>query len=283
MRNVRGIPSFAQPPIGMKVPHTAEVVTTLTVALVLFAMVIGGAIAWRRTRSNLYPFLLIGAVLACIDEPIMDMLAPAWHARYGQWIAFQTFGRPIPVWVVLAYPILFWGFPCIVYALLQRGVTRRQVWIGAGIAAIGDLVFEIPILHGGLYVYYGYQPFKIGGFPIPWMFINGLCVLSMAAVLVASPDLCKGRRAVLLVALPIASQLATAAIGLPLYSVLNTDAPHYVKWLGATATIVIGIIAFDSIAKFISVKRPRQIEKSSSLRDSVVELADLQQRALVNK
>jgi hypothetical protein len=232
-------------------PHTPQTVATIGVGVAVFVLVVVVLFAWFRTRSLIYPVVVISGAIAALNEPIADVLGLVWHRGPGQWNVFTTFGRPIPLWAVFAYPLYFGGGTCLVLLVLRHGVTRRGLWTGfLGVCAI-DVLLEIPILHSNLYVYYGYQPFKVFGLPLIWLFINAIgCLIAAVAIRLGENYLRGGLRPLFILPLVPAAQIAALATGLLAFCTLNTDLTGFIPWLSTAVTLVFGSVVVDVVARF---------------------------------
>ncbi|WP_133067004.1 hypothetical protein [Mycolicibacterium sphagni] len=231
-------------------PHTAQVVCTIAVAVVSVLAVIAVSLAWRRTRSSVYPLIMLGGLACVFNEPIVDLLGLCWHPRTGQWRLFETFGRPIPVWAALGYMLVFGIMSAVLFGLLSRGAGYRRLWAGVVVFWLVDLAVELPLLRQGIYIYYGDQPLRVGGFPLTWLLINGLGGLLIAVGIARLPGLFGGRRRWLIVPFMPAMQLLAASIAIPAFSVLNADVSSGWRWVGVLATAVIGVALIDGLIRF---------------------------------
>jgi hypothetical protein len=257
---------FPQPPVDTLVmPAGPQQVITIILAVLVTAIVVAALRDWRRSHSPVYLLLIVGGTLAAANEPIVDVLGLCFHPAIAGWTAFETYGRPIPAWALLAYPMFFGGLSCLVIMALRRGATRKNFWLGVTAIFVVDLVLELPLLAADVYVYYGYQPFKLLGlFPVHWLLINGLGVLLIAAPVVKFPRFFKGPRSLVLVILPALGQFAAAAIAIPIFSLLNTNAPAVFLWAADAATMALGFVCFNAVATAVCVPAERKVAAVSA-------------------
>jgi hypothetical protein len=66
-----------------------------------------------------------------------------WHARYGQRIVFETFGRPIPLWMLLMYYWFIGGLSVYTLNRIVDGLTIRQFWILYILYVVGEGLCEL--------------------------------------------------------------------------------------------------------------------------------------------
>ena len=252
------MPEFPQPPTGMVMPQTAQLLATIGLWLPATALFVAAAVYWRRGGSPVYLLGMFGGLIAAFNEPIADVLLNCYHAEIGQWTVFSSFGRDIPLWAVGFYPIYFGGLTLLMYTLLLRGVTRRTYWILAGAVVLGNVVLEWPVLPLHMYLYYGDQPYRILGFPILVGVLNTLGATLGAVVMAHLADWLTGPRRLLILAIPAWSDLAAYGVVLPHLLTLNSEASTPVKYLGTTAGIVLGLAALDGIGRFAARRFPAQ-------------------------
>ena len=162
---------------------------------------------------------------------------------------FETFGRPVPLWVVFGYVLVFGLLPTLDLALLRRGATYKVMWAATAINLAVDTAIEVPLTGQRLYYYYGDQPFMIGQFPMPQLAVNGTCALLIATVVFRFPQAFTGVRALWLLLVAPASQLGALAVGVPAFSVLGTDLPQSLRWVGVGISLVLGVVAMDKLLR----------------------------------
>lgn len=244
-----GLPGFFEaPPFEWDMPYTVMNVTIGIILAVTLFFVVCAVTAQRRTGSPFYLLLFVGGAAAVFNEPIADLLGHCWHPAINI-PAFTTFGRPIPLWVVLAYPPIYGGWTALVLWLLHRRFTRNTVWLGAGILFAIDAVAEIIWLRFELYTYYGYQPFRIGGFPVFWVLINGSACVAMAVVLARFPRWFSGWKAWFIVPMVPFAQFFGLALGIPAFSLINTNLEGIAVWAAAGLTIVLGLGVIELLSR----------------------------------
>jgi hypothetical protein len=245
---------FPQPPVDAVMPETVQTVATIVTGVLAGVLLVIVLFVWARRRDSIFLcFVLSSAVCAWI-EPIVDILGLVWHPRFGQWQAFETFGRPIPVWVVFGYILVFGLLPSLDLVLLRRRVGYRLMWIATLVNLAVDTAIEVPLTAHRLYYYYGDQPLKIGEFPILQLAVNGTCALLIATVVFRFPQAFSGARALWLLLVAPAAQLGALAVGLPAFSVLNTDLPQGIRWIGVATSLGLGLLAMDRIIRFATGK-----------------------------
>lgn len=240
--------AIAAPPWEMTTPRTAQTIITAVLAVVVAAFVIAALADWRRSGSPAFLLMLVGGYVCSFNEATVDVLGHCFFPVDGV-IAYSAFGRPIPAWVVLAYVVFFGGLSYLMAVAFRRGAGRRTMWLGIAIFGVLNVLLEIPMLRSGLYVYYGYQPFAVGGFPISWLVINSLGSLFGAVVLVRLSWFFTGARRLLLVLVPFATYMASWVLAMPHFAITNTDVPAGVRIAAAVLSMALGVIAIDGLIR----------------------------------
>lgn len=244
------------PPQGMVFPDTAQAYATAAVwgvAAVFIAVCLYQA--WK-TKSPLALLLLAGGAICYLSEPMVDVLALCWHPRPNQWVAVQTFG-PVPLWGLGIYLIFFGAMPYLLLLAAQRGISRKAFWAGVLAFFVADIACELPIIHYGLYAYYGDPPYLFMGLPLYWLFINTIGPLLAVALLLRAPRFFSGWRQILILLLPMTTDIAgSVSSGWPIMSALNTPgASAELKWAAATLTTLIGLAIMDGLSRLICTEQ----------------------------
>jgi len=242
------VSSIAEPPTSMATPAAAHRIVLVIVGVVAATMLVAAAYHWRRTGSPAFLLVLAGGYVCSFNEALVDVLGHCYFPADGL-IAYTTFGRAVPIWVVLAYVVFFGGLTYLQVLWLRSGASHRAMWAAVGIFWVLNLLLEMPILASGLYVYYGDQPLEIGGFPIIWLVINSLGSLFAAVVITRLSWFFTGVRQLLLVLVPFATYMASWVVTMPHFAITNTDAPMSVRTAAAIVSMVLGLVSIDVLIR----------------------------------
>jgi hypothetical protein len=232
----------------MLTPHGAETVVTVILAAVVAAMVLAALYSWRRTGSPAFLLVLAGGYVCSFNEALVDVLGHCYYPADANNV-YTAFDRGVPLWVVLAYVAFFGGLPYLLVMWLRNGATRRSVWLAVAAFWALDTVMEMPTLASRVYLYYGPQPFVVGGFPLIWLVINGLGALLGAVVITRLSWFFTGARQLLLILVPFATDMASWVVAMPHFAILNSNAPGAVRTAAAIVTTVLGLIAIDVLIR----------------------------------
>lgn len=248
-------PSVQIPPVPVAaMPAAAQLAVTAVLAVLAVGAIVFAGVESRRTRSALPAAILVGGSLAAFNEPIVDVLGGCLHHQIGQWTAFTTFDRPMPVWLCLAYLLYFGTGPLAILRVMSLVGARKGYSIAVSGLLVFNLVLELPILDGaGLYRYYGYQALTLFGLPVAWVVGNVFGVaLTVVVVHRLGPALARGVGLLAALTLPAATQLASAgSVTLPEFSTYNADVSHTWKWIGALASLALGLTLLRWLATLL--------------------------------
>jgi hypothetical protein len=243
------IVAIAQPPWEMRTPATAQTVITSILAVVLAGFIVAALLHWRRSGKPDFLLMLLGGFVCSFNEESADVMGHCFFPKDG-WIVHQFYGRGIPLWVVLAYVIFFGGLPYLMTSAFRRGVTHRTMWTAIGIFWVLNTVLEMPVLSTNLYLYYGDQPFEVGGFPLSWLVINSLGALFGAVVLTRLSWFFTGARQLLILLVPFATYMSSWVLAMPHFAITNTDASTGVRIVAAILSMALGLVAIDALIRF---------------------------------
>jgi hypothetical protein len=250
-------------PTGMHTPETAHHIIFAIVAVSLAGLFVYSFFEWRRTGKPLMTLLILGGALCCLNESLVDILGRCYFPTDG-WMGQTLLGRSVPVWVDITYAIFFGAFPYFLYLLLKRGTSRRAMWLAIVTFWVANMILELPLLGSNLYVYYGVQPFKVGGFPLFWLTINVLGALSAAVVVTCTERFLTGPRLLLVVLVPFACYMASWVVDMPGFWALNSNASNAVKWAAVGLSVALGVLAIDTLIRigraFASAPAPLERE-----------------------
>ena len=244
------------PPVSMQLDETTQLLFTIACGIpAVVALVL--AIRWRRTHGTWVPLLLLaGTLFLSFLEPVLDVLGLAWHPRDHQVVGgiFETFGRPIPLFVILVYAWYFGAQAWLTWWRIERA-GPKQVWPLFGLFVLADLVLESPGTVFDAYTYYGHQPLDVWGFPLYWAVLNAVAPVTTGAIVYAlRPDLKRGWRS--LVVVPVAvmgSSMSYLAVGLPVFSALNTGEGLAVTTAAALATVGLAFLYVALLSGAVSL------------------------------
>ncbi|BBZ78574.1 hypothetical protein MANY_39110 [Mycolicibacterium anyangense] len=217
-------------------------------AIVVCAVLAAASLAYcvvrtRRDRSPLPLYLFAAGALTVFFEPYPDLLGAAVFPEVDQVPWISTFGRMIPMYIGLTY--MFYWAPAWLAILpqFQRGLSTRRFWTICATMLAATCAIELVPLHFGLWTYYGEQPFRVGGFPLWWAFINGHSFIASAVILVLLLRVLPKNRQFLIIpvmpAVVLGTHTAGAMVGFSTVSSTSNSTITTAGTLGAMAFTVL--------------------------------------------
>ena len=251
---MNGFMTIDQPPLDMTSAVGAQNTMQYAVGAVMVAMVLGAAWHWSRTGRPTGLLLLVGGLFCSLNEALVDLIGHCYFPNdYA--IAYTAYGRGIPWWVVTAYVAYFGGLTWLNSEFLRTGPTRQRMWTIIGAVFVLNLILEMPPLANKVYLYYGDQPFMVGGFPLNWLVINALGSLFAAALVARFATFFTGHRQLLLVAVPYATYFMSWVVHVPLFTLLNSEVSSTVRWIAAAVCGVLALVSMDALIR-MAVRKP---------------------------
>lgn len=230
------------PAIDSAVNETGQLIATVaTYALAVLALV--WVIRLCRRDRVVWPLIItLGGTVTCLLEPLFDHLYGLWFPTRGQWTLFTTYGISEPVWLPAAYLVVYGFMAIVVVERLKKAPTMRTVWslyaLLVGIALVAEIAY-IKVL--GVYEYQDRQPFVVLGYPVFLGFVNSMSALIGGIALYRLVPLLRGRRQLLLFAVPPLA-FGLDAVGSGIFYLAIRHSPDPAEWLlyvGAV-TVVLG-------------------------------------------
>ena len=241
---------FPQPPQGLHMNTTAQAIFTIGQALPCVVMAYFAWRFWRKERSPILALCMAGGAFSVFMEPIVDVMGQVWFPRDGQWRMFETWGRPLP-WFLVVYVWYVGGQAFIAYRQLDRGARGRDIWKLYGLFFLVDVVLETPGLYMNLYTYYGHQPLNFFRLPLWWPAVNAaMPILAGLLISVLLPSRKGWRMLAVIPLIPAADGMANIAASWPTWSALNTRLPAVAVWSAGLLTCALAclMIHFLSLA-----------------------------------
>ena len=228
------------------VPETAQALFTfgqIGPILIFFWL----AHKYSKQYGTLLPWcFLVGGLLMCMNEPLVDHNGRVWFHVDGQWNAFVDYGVHLPVWLVLAYIWFFGGRAMVIWHLMEKGAANDPRWIYKhwGLVFVIDAILENIALYIGLFLYYGEQPLQFGKFPLWWGAINSATPIVLAAVVVVLRPHLTGWKVLWVIPLaPAVAAAVNASLGWITWNAINkTELPVAVVWAAGCVTVAMSLM-----------------------------------------
>jgi hypothetical protein len=121
-----------------------------------------------RERTPFYALLVLAALVGAFAEPLYDVgMMLYFYSTMGMFTHFTAFDIPQPIWTHSGYVVLYAAPAIYITHQIARGtMTRRKLFVWAGITLLESAAFEIIGINGGLYSYWGPHVLRIFQYPL---------------------------------------------------------------------------------------------------------------------
>jgi hypothetical protein len=237
-------------------PTTQKWVTGVMAAFALGTLAFS-VVDWARSRKPTFLLLFLAGGSMLAMEPAVDTVGGCWFPKIHSWVAFTAYGRPIPLWLCLAYFFYFGIGVGVFWSIMRRRSTHAQIWLLFAAGIVGDFVFETVLLHFNTYIYYGGQPLIVMKFPLWWAPVNSLIVVAAAAIVIRLQQRLTGWSQLLIIPLAVSvSAAVNCAAGWPSWFVINTPMAPFPRQLGGLVTFALAGWFVSLIARLVSEPAP---------------------------
>src|SRR3954451_7734891 len=127
------------PPAVPAMDPTFQAIFTVAMFLGIVGLGGYGLLLYRRDHTPVPLLLMAGGFVAMLSEPIVDVMGLCVYPTDGMWVLFTTFGRPIPLFMVV-YVWFVGGQALLVWRSLERGGGATAVWRWLGVFFVVDVV-----------------------------------------------------------------------------------------------------------------------------------------------
>ena len=236
---------FAQPapPPTAVMPSTAQDVFLVVMSLFALATIAFSLYEARRRHDAVPIYLLIGAAIAILYEPLGDALVLAFYPVRHQTGWISMLGHGVPLFIEILYFWYFCPFVLVFMRLAKRGFTARgwwSLWLGTYLFCAA---FEVLGLHLKTWLYYGPQPLVVLKLPlwVPFTYVSFLFAIS-AGVTAIVTKLERRRQWLVIPAVPLLLAASHAMTSFPGATALYSTRNHTVilfACLGSVAAAVL--------------------------------------------
>lgn len=240
---------LAPVPTGLRMDGGAQLAFTVILILPCVGFLAFALRRGWRDRDWLALAFFVGGALNVPSEGIVDVLGACWFPSHGQWTAITLLGRPLPVFLVVAYPWFIGGQGYVVYRMLQRGAGRVELWRWwAAVMVIDLLLVQTPGLSMGMYSYYGPQPGDVLGLPLHWLAVDAAAPMLSGVLVFRLRRYLSGWRQIALVPLLAGNYgLAHVWLSWPVWLAIAGRWPASVSWIATLASFALAATAVWAI------------------------------------
>lgn len=174
--DILSMPNNLMAPEGVAAFFAIACVTTGFAALLytLFRLI--------KNRDTIPLMIWLGGLLAFTVEAFGDCVGHIWWPHNLPGPVLWFFGVRLPLFIMIeytAFAVVSYG----AYRMFKNGITKKQLWGVWIILMSADILFEMPFTSHAAFVYYGFTPFQIFGFPAWWGWINGTAFILIGFIL----------------------------------------------------------------------------------------------------
>ena len=226
------------PPLVPAMDPTFQAVFTAAMFLGVVALGLYALRLSLRERTPIPLLLMAGGFVAMLSEPIVDVMGLCVYPTDGMWTLFTTFGRPIPLFMVV-YVWFVGGQALLVWRSLEHNGGAAAVWRWLGVFFVVDVVMEtVAVRFFRLYVLYGAQPFSVLGLPWWWILVNVTMPVITGIVVYRAAPLLPGIRVLAVIPLvPMTITGVNAATSFGMWNALHTDLGYALTWPVGVLTV----------------------------------------------
>jgi len=156
------------PPVDHELNLTTQAILTygswaLTAVILALAIQMG-----IRERTPFYPLMVLAAMVGAFAEPLYDVAMMLYfYSTAGMWTHFTAFDIPQPIWTHSGYVVLYASAAIfIARAIWRKTLTRRMLYMWAGVELLMSCVFEMIGINGDAYSYWGPHVIRIFQYPL---------------------------------------------------------------------------------------------------------------------
>ena len=245
--------NLMQHPI-LTMPQPAGEIMLMAIAVVMAALFLWAIVSYRA-NGGIFLLTLTAALASCMMEAGAENIAMNYHPEIGGHIAYEAWGMPVPIHIVLSYVLYFGGPGYWLLRRIQRGSTLASWWKVFAIICVVVALADLNSLSSDVWMYYGHQPFVVFKFPLTWMFCNTASMFAFAVIVHLCLTHLKGaQRLFTILIAPVGLAMAWAGVSLPIGNALHSDSGPVLTGVAACTTIAICLFMADlSIRYFRSV------------------------------
>ncbi|EXF76705.1 hypothetical protein CFIO01_03516 [Colletotrichum fioriniae PJ7] len=242
-------------PIDTRVSAPMQLIVVIASYVIWASLLTYGLFLRKKENTWFYVIIAFAAGVGGIFEPIYDNALMLYFYGPGQWTAFTSMGVPQPVWVYSGYATLYGTVSVFVNRQITSGITLRCFFRYAAIELASSCLFEIVVINGGVYEYWGPHVLRIFKYPIVIGILETVQVM-FYSVAVANLRARSDRVVYHLVGafliFPITFMAANIGVGAPLIISLHSSIQsEALVTLGTMASILGSVIAIMALPTLI--------------------------------
>ncbi len=226
-----------------EMPLTPEILFTIFLGIPVVLLLAYGLRHVVKHRQPLLLVCLLGGLIACIWEPIVDTMGLCYIKFGAATHTYTLMDREMPLFIPFVYTWYVGGLAYIAYRLYSAGITKRGMFALYLTDVFVNIFLESPGVLMGAYKYYGPQPLDFWGLPLWWTLMNPLMpMLAGAVIYKLKPHLTGWRILGVAPIIPMADGVVNAGTGWPMWITLNHDGANlFVTHIAAAVTFSLAL------------------------------------------
>ncbi|MGH3892903.1 MAG: hypothetical protein ACRDTW_15205 [Rhodococcus qingshengii] len=127
------------------------------------------ALRWGRSeRTTFYVLMVLAAMVGAFAEPLYDVgMMLYFYSTDGMITHYTAFGIPQPIWTHSGYVVLYASAAIFIARRIWLGtLTRKALYIFAGVEFLMSCTFEMIGINGNAYAYWGPHELRILDYPL---------------------------------------------------------------------------------------------------------------------
>lgn len=228
------------PPIDHELNLTTQAILTYAsgaLTLVLLGLAVRMGV---RERTPFYPLMVLAVAVGAFAEPLYDVAMNLYFfSTEGMWTHFTAFDIPQPIWTHSGYVVLYASAAIYIARAIHHGtLTRRKLFLWAGVELLMSSAFEIFAINMNAYSYWGPHTFRIFEYPLVIGVLEASQVMcfAVAAAVLRSRVTDSWQLLGLFVLFPCTFFMANFGAGWPMIISINAD--HTSTALVAVASLL---------------------------------------------
>jgi hypothetical protein len=218
--------TFQPVPPGYVAGPTVGWLLTGAIMVLAGGALIWGITRWVRHREDLPVLMWVGALVAVVAEPMLDLLCHIWYATDLPLTVVSGWGVKVPLLVPLAWAFFVGMTGYVAYRRMLVGMSVRAVFALLGAYMLLDIALEYPAIIGNAWTYYGHHPLMLFGFGLwmTWINATGMIIGGFLAW-VLEPRVTGVWRPVLLLCPGAGYLMSWTVLSFPNYLAMEWDPP----------------------------------------------------------
>lgn len=254
-----------------EMPLTPEIIFTIFLFIPVALFLFFGIKHLAAGKRPLLLVCLLGGLLACVWEPIVDTMGLCYIKEGAEIHVYTLMDREMPLFIPFVYTWYVGGLAYVAYRLFAAGITKKGLFTLYLVDVFVNIWLESPGVLMGAYEYYGPQPLNFWGLPLWWVLMNPLMpILGGALIYRLEPHLRGWKILGVVPLIPMVDGLVNAAIGWPMWLGLNGDFPTWATHITAAMTFALALYAVWMLSFLVArpADQVRRVGKKELIREA---------------